>query len=197
MKFSDQGIPILNLPGKLAALRSCIEDHPEDALGHLFDLMYFVAPGYKLFDAEGINELCDRYGRTPTPILSAENEDVIKSPKMTAKLLSAAMVLGDEDPLTFEDWVDWESAAFELGVRLGLWPDNDEDNLSFSVRFKHFLCSNNQLSELLGGTLDELVSLGFLDMREEPDFEFRSSDRHKSMKCVVCGEDECDHPRGE
>ena len=67
--FSDRGIPILELREKVAALESCLlSDSKEDSLGHLFDLISFVAPRYKFLKFRGIKALKDWYGKNPTPI---------------------------------------------------------------------------------------------------------------------------------
>jgi hypothetical protein len=40
MKFSDRGIPILDVDAKLDALEYCLSNNkPEDILGHAFDIM--------------------------------------------------------------------------------------------------------------------------------------------------------------
>jgi hypothetical protein len=73
-EFSDRGIPILSLGEKVDALRYCLEmdiergGHREDAMGHLFDLIYYIAPGYKFIKFDGIQAIADHYGKHPTPI---------------------------------------------------------------------------------------------------------------------------------
>lgn len=71
--YSDRGIPIVPLNVKLDYLRSCmLGGHDEDAMGHLFDLIHHIAPGYKFSRFDGIKAICDYYGEHPTPILEAE-----------------------------------------------------------------------------------------------------------------------------
>ena len=72
-RFSKRGVPVLNLKEKVAALQECIEnDSTEDSIGHLFDLMNLVVPGYSFvgdtWSFKNITELCAYYGSHPTPI---------------------------------------------------------------------------------------------------------------------------------
>lgn len=69
LQFSERGVPILTLDRKIEALKACIKDGSrEDAVGHLFDLINHVAPGYRLLGYSGIGPLCLKYGSDPTPI---------------------------------------------------------------------------------------------------------------------------------
>lgn len=76
-RFSDSGIPILPVQDKLGGLLTClVNEHKEDALGHLFDLLNFVAPGYR-YEADtatfaNIQELAAHYGANPTPLLTRQ-----------------------------------------------------------------------------------------------------------------------------
>jgi hypothetical protein len=68
--FSEHGIPILSLSDKIEGLRYCLEnDHPEDAMGHLFDLIYYLAPDGKFLCFENVVEIARHYGSHPTPIV--------------------------------------------------------------------------------------------------------------------------------
>jgi len=83
-KHDDKGIPILTIEEKINALKYCIDqDADEDAMGHLFDLINYLAPGYKfLMDSptarrkfRTLKSICDYYGKQPrTPII--EEEDI-------------------------------------------------------------------------------------------------------------------------
>jgi hypothetical protein len=96
------------------------------------------------------------------------------NPVVIAKLLELAMKHGDEDPLVIEEWTDWDGAAFSLGVTLGFWSDTDVDPLSFRVKNKHVFWTNNKLGNSLYEILNELVKVGVLEKREEPDIQYRS-----------------------
>lgn len=66
---SPRGIPILPLPAKLRALEYCIENgFIEDALGHLFDLLNFVAPEYRYRDLSSLVLLQAQFGAHPTSV---------------------------------------------------------------------------------------------------------------------------------
>lgn len=68
--FSKQGIPILSLNDKIDSLRHCLEnDHTEDAMGHLFDLIYHLAPDGKFLCFQSLEEIARYYGSHPTPIV--------------------------------------------------------------------------------------------------------------------------------
>ena len=173
MKYTD-GIPFLSLRGKLEVLRGCIEnDAKEDAVGHLFDLLYLVAPGYKLGDLDGVNDLCQQYGRTPALIKKKDAIVPPFRPALVARFIRKEYKQGVES-FFLDDWHDYEGAMFELGAYLDLWPDTDEDKLAFSVRFKHIVCSSNYISECLSAAIDKLVDYGILDRREEPDIQFKT-----------------------
>ena len=69
MNFSKNGIPIVSVEQKVRYLQACLEEGAnEDALGHLFDLLNHVAPGYKYLDLKNIQQLAGYYGKNPTPI---------------------------------------------------------------------------------------------------------------------------------
>lgn len=75
MLLDAKGRPILPLPEKLDALKACLaQNAKEDSLGHLFDLLWLLMPGYEGSIGEtyfrDINELCNRYGKVGTPILA-------------------------------------------------------------------------------------------------------------------------------
>jgi hypothetical protein len=75
MQFSERGIPILPLNRKLKALEHCMlldEPQNEDSVGHLLDLLYYLAPGWNFLGLEGIREIRDHYCSQPTPILPPE-----------------------------------------------------------------------------------------------------------------------------
>lgn len=66
------------------------------------------------------------------------------------------------------DWTDWDVAAYRLGISLGLMPD-----ASTFGRAKHVFWSNHQVGELLYAMLDQMVSAGILEKRDEPDIQYR------------------------
>ncbi len=71
MKTDANGIPILTIPEKLAALEACLRNGSwEDSCGHLCDLLAHVGLGGNgPFDSLG--ELVAHYGANPAPILPA------------------------------------------------------------------------------------------------------------------------------
>ena len=72
MKFSSNGIPILTLSEKLAALTVCIDNEEcEDAAGHLCDLLEWcrkrIIPS-SVAPFASVREMAEYYGDDPTPI---------------------------------------------------------------------------------------------------------------------------------
>ena len=66
------------------------------------------------------------------------------------------------------DWTDWDGAMHSLGICLGLFPQ--EDNFGNT---KHVFWSSNPVGEALFRMLDELVGVGILERRDEPDIQYR------------------------
>ena len=73
--YNDRGIPILSLADKIESLKYCLEmpNDPgtprEDAMGHLFDLIHHIAPGYQFGKCSGIAEIAECYGKHPVTIV--------------------------------------------------------------------------------------------------------------------------------
>jgi hypothetical protein len=68
-RHDDMGIPILPLDEKVDALKYCLlSDAAEDAMGHLFDLMHHLAPGWQFGPFRSLQSIADHYGSRPTPI---------------------------------------------------------------------------------------------------------------------------------
>jgi hypothetical protein len=65
------------------------------------------------------------------------------------------------------EWHDWDGAAFELGVVLGLFEEGDW------LKNKGVLWSANPVGDALRETLLVLTRAGILERREEPDEAFR------------------------
>ena len=68
------------------------------------------------------------------------------------------------------DWVDWDGAAYWLAVSLDVM--KDEPGL-FQGRAKHVFWSNNPVGKMLYAMLDQMVAVGILEKRDEPDFQYR------------------------
>lgn len=67
------------------------------------------------------------------------------------------------------EWCDWDGAAFALAVCLGLI----EGRPGAFGRAKHVFWSDHPVGNVLYGMLDQLVSVGVLEVREEPDRQYR------------------------
>jgi hypothetical protein len=66
------------------------------------------------------------------------------------------------------DWTDLDVAAHHLARHLGVLP------IESAMRdFKWVYGAKNRLSDTLVRTLDEYVSLGVLEKRDEPDLQYR------------------------
>lgn len=66
------------------------------------------------------------------------------------------------------DWTDWDGAAYSLGICLGLMPD-----VSGWGAAKHVFWSNHPVGVLLHSMLNQMVELGILERRDEPDIQYR------------------------
>ena len=66
------------------------------------------------------------------------------------------------------DWVDWDCAAYAVGVALGVFT-GEEERLSL----KWIFWSANPLGDGLANVLNSLVHAGVLDYREEPEQQYR------------------------
>ena len=73
-------------------------------------------------------------------------------------------------PERLRDWLDWDSAAYWLAISLGLM--KDEPGL-FQGPAKHVFWSNNPVGNMLYAMLDQMVAVGILEKRDEPDFQYR------------------------
>ena len=65
------------------------------------------------------------------------------------------------------EWRDWDGAAFELGVVLGLFEEGDW------LKNKGIVWSANPVGDVLHEILLTLTRAGLLERREEPDVAFR------------------------
>jgi hypothetical protein len=78
--------------------------------------------------------------------------------------------MGHSLPERLHDWLDWDSAAYWLAVCLGLMEDEPE---LFETRAKHVFWSNDPVGNMLYAILDQMVAVGLLETRDEPDKQFR------------------------
>ncbi len=66
-----------------------------------------------------------------------------------------------------KDWTDWDGAAFEIGVMLGLFePGSWLEN-------KHVFWTNCPLGTVLHNMLEGFAKYGILEKRDEPDNQYR------------------------
>ena len=66
------------------------------------------------------------------------------------------------------EWTDWDWAGYELGICLGLMPP-----APVFGRAKHVFWSRHPVGEALYRVLDQLVAVGVLVKRDDPDFQYR------------------------
>ena len=85
--------------------------------------------------------------------------------------LSGGSNLADETLRhALSEWTDWDGAAYRLAVSLGLV--QDEPGV-FQVKAKHIFWSSNLVGNTLYAILEQLVAAQILELREEPDKQFR------------------------
>jgi hypothetical protein len=68
------------------------------------------------------------------------------------------------------EWQDWDGAAFELGVALGLFKQDEW------LQSKGVFWTDNPIGNALHDVLLTLTRAGILERREEPDEAFRWAD---------------------
>jgi hypothetical protein len=73
-------------------------------------------------------------------------------------------------PERLREWLDWDSAAYWLAIALGLMKDEPG---RFQGPAKHVFWSNNPVGNMLYAMLDQMVAVGMLEKRDEPDFQYR------------------------
>jgi hypothetical protein len=66
------------------------------------------------------------------------------------------------------EWTDWDVAGYALAVSLGLMAARQDWGGE-----KHVFWSNHPIGNMLYGMLDELVTHGVLETRDEPDRQYR------------------------
>lgn len=64
------------------------------------------------------------------------------------------------------DWTDFDGAMFELGIVLGLWPD-EPWTVKGSGVLKGIFWAKNEIGEALYETLEAMVKGGLMDHDEE------------------------------
>jgi len=73
-----------------------------------------------------------------------------------------------------KDWTDFDGAAFQLAVSLGLM--NADTSL---VKAKHVFWSTNAIGTMLYNILTLLTERGILEYRDEPDHQYRWNSNFK------------------
>ncbi len=68
------------------------------------------------------------------------------------------------------EWTDWDVAAYQLGISLGLMPDVPAFGAS-----KHVFWSDHPIGKMLHSMLGTLVANSVLEKRDEPDIQYRWS----------------------
>ena len=74
-----------------------------------------------------------------------------------------------------KDWTDADGAAYELACCLGLM-NYDTDSMG---KAKHVFWSQNRIGGALYNILRELVRVGVLEYRDEPDYQYRWNENFK------------------
>lgn len=68
------------------------------------------------------------------------------------------------------EWMDWDGAQFLLGHAIGLWDSTDHATF---CRVKHMFWTNHPVGNSLYCCLEQLVTAGVLEFRDEPSNQFR------------------------
>ena len=83
------------------------------------------------------------------------------------------------------DWTDCDGAMEELGTALGIIPKDGNHKATYWTK--------NPVSDFLMQTLWNLLDLGVLEVREEPDFQFRWIPPDNSLNQAASSEDTGSH----
>ncbi len=70
---------------------------------------------------------------------------------------------------SLQDWTDTDCAEHALSLAIGLMSDPS----AVRSQAKHVYWSANPVGSALHGALDLFVAAGFLERRDEPDFQYR------------------------
>ena len=79
------------------------------------------------------------------------------------------------------DWVDIDVAEHDLAQCLGIMPSNSQMS---DPRWKWVYWIDNRFGNFFVRTLDQLVELGILEKRDEPDFQYRWSPKSQMPREV-------------
>jgi hypothetical protein len=72
-----------------------------------------------------------------------------------------------------QDWTDWDGAAWELGVTLGLWPEfGQEPGQDPWHGFKGIIWSANPVGDRLSDMLISMTVAGMLECNEEQQYRW-------------------------
>jgi len=86
-----------------------------------------------------------------------------------------------------KDWKEIDGALFDLGVALGLWNDTPKGGNWQQQAPKWVFWSNNPLGNALYETLERLVAIGVLEMRQEQDSEIEYRWNGQTTKSLLEG----------
>jgi hypothetical protein len=67
------------------------------------------------------------------------------------------------------DWRDWDVASYILSQNIGLM----NTDVSLQTKAKHVFWSDNPIGNTLTEILNQLVEVGILEKRDEPDLQYR------------------------
>jgi hypothetical protein len=79
------------------------------------------------------------------------------------------------------DWTDFDFAAYDLALCLGLM----SADIEFATRAKHVFWAANPIGTMLYQMLHELAKQSILEERDEPDHQFRWNTNFKGSWEVV------------
>jgi hypothetical protein len=81
-----------------------------------------------------------------------------------------------------KDWKEIDGALYDLGVVLGLWQDTPEGGFWLRQAPKWVFWTNNPIGNALYETLQRLVAIGVLEVRQNDELEYRwNSQTTKSL----------------
>lgn len=108
--------------------------------------------------------------------LTREEADRFWADPDTERHPSVTILLGCYEPTSeaefrqsLHDWTDWDFAAYHLGLRLGLYPAD----LTFRADLKWVFWVANPIGTSLHEMLEAMAQVGWLEVRDEPDIQFR------------------------
>ena len=80
------------------------------------------------------------------------------------------------------DWKGWDMVSYDVGACLGFWGDfGAPPGHDCWKSYKWVMWSDNPLGNILSDFVHNLVKIGMLEKRDEPDVQYRWNSSYKEL----------------